>query len=377
VISPRRLLHHGATVGLLFLLAPACTENDEQLVDNVGVTRLLVTDTNLFAQSVSSPFNRIQVSEWGLDAATVDIDGALVDLLFGEPCAITDTAFVSPISEGPCESGVVIESSDDPFNVTLMLSVTTMQVRRAEPLDLSQTVDYDGDGVPDDGDMSGSAYDAPCGLGGLTSDCDDNCPLVANADQADDNGDGVGNVCTVFDFFGSALRDSDGDDVPDSSDNCVWIFNPDQDDTTGVGSRGIPDGIGDDCVEQVAQVLHLTEGASFGLALGPTTLLQDQFVNTFLTVDFVNRQALSCDWDAGTCTLDPNKVDFCTHTNVFDALEGCELQARAERPRRERDPLRRASSESMKPAIVVGSIGFAKQRIAPHSRMRDSVSGVW
>ena len=323
MISPRRLLHHGATVGLLLLLAPACTEHDEQLVDDVGVTRLLVTDTDLFSQSVSSPSNRIQVAEWDFDAATLDIDGALVDLFFGEPCSVTDTVFVSPISEGPCASGVVIESSDDPCNVALLLSVTAMQLRRAEPLDLSQTIDYDGDGVPNDGDMSGSAYDAPCGLGGLTADCDDNCPLVANADQADDNGDGVGNVCTVFDIFGSALRDSDGDDVADSSDNCVWIFNPDQDDTMGVGSRGIPDGIGDDCVEQVAQVYGPSGDSMFDLVLGPTTLLQDQFINTFLTVDFANRQALRCEWDAGTCTLDPDKVEFCTHTSVFAALEGC------------------------------------------------------
>lgn len=324
MISNRRLLLHGATVGLLLLLAPACTEHDEQLVDDVGVTRLLVTDTDLFSQSVSSPSNRIQVAEWDFDAATVDIDGALVDLHLGEPCSVTDTVFVSPVSEGPCRSGVVIESSDDPFDVRLTLSVTAMQLRRAEPLDLSQTIDYDGDGVPNDGDMSGSAYDAPCGLGGLSSDCDDNCPLVANSAQEDDNDDGVGNVCTVFDGFGSALRDSDGDDVPDSSDNCVWISNSDQDDTTGVGSTGLPDGIGDDCVEQVAQVLHVTQGASFVLNLGPTTLLQEATVNTFLTVDFANREALICDWSAGTCMLDPAKVAFCTHTRFNDALGGCD-----------------------------------------------------
>jgi hypothetical protein len=324
VISHRRLLLHGATVGLLLLFVPACTEHDEQLVDDVGVTRLVVTDTDLFSQSVSSPDNRIQVAEWEFDAVTIDIDGALVDLSRGEPCSVTDTVYASPLTEGACRSGAVIESSDDPFEVHLILSVNAMQLRRAEPLDLSQTVDYDVDGVPNDGDMSGSAYDAPCGLGGQTSNCDDNCPLVANADQADDNADGVGNLCTVIDAFGSALRDSDGDDVYDGADNCVWISNPDQDDTTGVGASGPPDGIGDACVEQVAQVLGPSGDAFFDLVLGPAALLQQPGFNTFLTVDFANRQALNCDWDAGTCTLDPAQVDFCTHQSLSVAVGGCQ-----------------------------------------------------
>ena len=54
--------------------------------------------------------------------------------------------------------------------------------------------DTDGDDIPDDGDNSGLAGDAPC-TGGATAGCDDNCVDDANADQADGDGNGVGDVC--------------------------------------------------------------------------------------------------------------------------------------------------------------------------------------
>jgi acetyltransferase-like isoleucine patch superfamily enzyme len=57
--------------------------------------------------------------------------------------------------------------------------------------------DADGDGVPD-----GS----------------DNCPSVANPDQSDSDGDGVGDVC----------EDTDGDGFYDPADNCPSVANPDQ-----------------------------------------------------------------------------------------------------------------------------------------------------
>ncbi len=73
----------------------------------------------------------------------------------------------------------------------------TVALPSSGPSGLTQTrfvTDTDCDGIPEDGDASGSPGDNPCTDGNMLS-CDDNCPDDANADQVDGNADGVGDVC--------------------------------------------------------------------------------------------------------------------------------------------------------------------------------------
>lgn len=99
--------------------------------------------------------------------------------------------------------------------------------------------DDDGDGVPEDGDRSGTVGDAPCGM--LSGACDDNCVGVANADQADLDADGRGDACDA--------PDADGDGVTVLVDNCPAAANPGQEDADG-------DGIGDAC-DRCGQVVDV------------------------------------------------------------------------------------------------------------------------
>ncbi|MGD8921995.1 MAG: C1 family peptidase [Candidatus Zixiibacteriota bacterium] len=62
-------------------------------------------------------------------------------------------------------------------------------------------------------------------------DCEDNCPSVANPNQADNDHGGLGDACD---------DDDDNDGVADVVDNCRSTFNPDQADADG-------DGVGDAC----------------------------------------------------------------------------------------------------------------------------------
>lgn len=119
------------------------------------------------------------------------------------------------------------------------LGAATLEVSCGPP-------DADQDGVPDDLDncplvANGDQVDQD--VDGLGNACDDdldgdgtdndydNCPSLANPDQGDLDGDGIGDDCDT---------DTDGDLVPDDQDNCLLTPNPDQSDSDG-------DGAGDAC----------------------------------------------------------------------------------------------------------------------------------
>ena len=72
--------------------------------------------------------------------------------------------------------------------------------------------DPDGDNILTDGDFSGIINDNPC-TGGDTGNCDDNCPNNPNPDQADSDGDGIGDVCDTDEGISVQPGPEDGEDV--------------------------------------------------------------------------------------------------------------------------------------------------------------------
>ncbi len=89
--------------------------------------------------------------------------------------------------------------------------------------------DLDGDGIGDlcDEDIDGD---------GINNEVD-NCINFPNPDQFDSNGNGIGNPCEPD-------ADGDGDGIPNAEDNCPLLANADQSDID-------QDGIGDTCDEDI------------------------------------------------------------------------------------------------------------------------------
>ena len=201
---------------------PAATDDDRSVADDVGVCDVTPNDrTDSYSLAVGTPVGLNET--WSVAWIDVDKPPYSCTLTFLKSLTLTEPGFTDP----------------DPMN-------------NDDSVDVTVVLDSDGDGVPDDGDLSGSDVDNPCAPGESTF-CDDNCEDDINPGQEDLDDDGIGDACDA---------DSDNDGICDpgksaayctGSDNCLLIANPGQEDadTDDIGnvceldvdcSGGGPDG---------------------------------------------------------------------------------------------------------------------------------------
>lgn len=297
----------------LALSAAACTEEDA-IFDQVGTARIFIVHSGLVGQTIDPSSSPIQEARWDGVKATLTIGGTTVVLEDADNCIIRDTFLFALGTEG-CSSGLVLDASG-PQTIEVVLEFDKMTLYRAAPAPILMggvMGDIDGDGILDNVDMMGMAYENLC-RGGQTVDCDDNCGLIPNANQTDaDTAAGLDTLCDtlddnialygdddlcgtaddeVGDFIGDAcalafnVRDSDGDMVEDFIDNCVAWPNMGQELGVGIGLIGMA------CEQQA-----VADMAAFPLTVSGAML--DRGRLHFLTADFGN--ALNCDFVLETC----------------------------------------------------------------------------
>jgi hypothetical protein len=270
----------------------ACSEDDENVLDDVGVVRVVFVDTALRSQlqvldcdpvnggdrpcfdektDITDPGLPPIAAQWRTTSLIVTI-GDRAPIALGGPCVFTDSADRLPVATGPCQTGFVVDAVL-PAPIELEVTVNAAQLLRSRPADLPGCVDPIGN--PDD--------------------CD---------------GDRIANHVLVG---GGAFQ----------NDSCLWVPGPHRHGRDFVYDPAIEDGIGDECQEDSRDELADAVISATFPAVAPASggIL-------YLVVDLSHDRAVSgLDWGAiggpGTFAIDETQARVCVATSISRADAGC------------------------------------------------------
>lgn len=273
----------------VLLLGLAACDNTEELFPPNATLAIGLVDSALTSQLAVPVGN--QFATWVVEEATNTVlTDEFAYVLDPIPCGHAQRGPLVPNSSIVLrcgEIGYVVPAGGSSFPAETSLTISYMDLRRAEVIDLPPDEDFDLDGVVNQ---------------------EDNCALVPNPGQEDSNGDGFGDACSIVDSSGTAaIPDRDADGVSDLVDNCLWIFNPFQLDLPAAipgTSIFVVDGIGDVCAETATVLIPIP----VTLDRGPEQLVPLERRAVVTQLDF--GQAVSCDPQFTVCALDPAAVVF-------------------------------------------------------------------